>query len=40
LITGLNIGEKGYLHPGIILSLPNAVAFLLGIWLWKKMLKK
>ncbi|HBU69826.1 MAG TPA: hypothetical protein DEE98_05520 [Elusimicrobia bacterium] len=40
LVTGLNMGEKGYAAPKYVLMLPNAAAFLAGLWLWRKMLKK
>ncbi|MBN1621349.1 MAG: LptF/LptG family permease [Endomicrobiales bacterium] len=40
LVTGLNIGEKGYVSPRLILWMPNMITFILGIFLWRKMLKK
>jgi LPS export ABC transporter permease LptF len=40
LVTGLNIGEKGILHPGLVMWLPNITLFGIGIYFWKKMLAK
>jgi len=40
LVTALNLGEKDYVRPGIILWLPDAATLIAGIWLWKRMLRK
>ncbi|MCB4790454.1 MAG: LptF/LptG family permease [Elusimicrobia bacterium] len=40
LITGLNIAEKGYVPPAIMLCMPNIISLVLGGWLWHNMLKK
>ena len=40
LVTAMNIGENGYIRPGIILWLPHIVLLAAGSFLWKKMLRK
>lgn len=40
LVTSLNLGEKGYVAPGIILWLPDLAAASAGILLWRNMLRK
>ena len=40
LVTGLNISEKGYVQPGFILFLPNIVMLIVGLLLWRRMVKK
>lgn len=39
LVAALNISEKGYFYPGIVMWLPDAVIFAGGLVLWKRMLK-
>lgn len=40
LVTGLNLGEKGYFAPRLISWLPNAACFVTGVILWARMLRK
>jgi LPS export ABC transporter permease LptF len=40
LVTSLNLGEKGYAPPGLILWLPDLATLITGAFLWKGMLKK
>jgi LPS export ABC transporter permease LptF len=40
LVTGINMGEKGYMPAGVVMWLPNLITLLLGLLLWRKMLKK
>jgi lipopolysaccharide export LptBFGC system permease protein LptF len=40
LVTGMNLGEKGYFPPGVIAWLPNIVSLIVGFLLWRRMLKK
>jgi len=40
LATGLSIAEKGFIPPGVILWLPNALTLFSSIFLWKRMLNK
>lgn len=40
LVTGINVGEKGYLEPRYILWLPNVSMLVLGVFFWKKMVAK
>lgn len=40
LVTGMNLGEKGYFAPGVIAWLPNAASLLVGALLWKRMVKR
>ena len=40
LVTALNMGEKGYAPPGLILWLPNIIGSVTSVWLWRRMLKK
>lgn len=39
LITGLNLGEKGYAAPALVLWLPNVATALAGLYFWKRMLR-
>ncbi len=40
LVTALNVGEKGFAPPGLVLWTPNIVGAGAGLWLWRRMLKK
>jgi LPS export ABC transporter permease LptF len=40
LVTGLNIGEKGYIPARYILWLPDIVTLAVGVLLWRKLLKR
>lgn len=39
LVTGLNLGEKGYAPPALVLWLPNVATALVGLIFWKRMLR-
>jgi len=40
LVGAINLGEKSIAQPRFILWVPDALVFVLGIFLWRKMLKK